>query len=118
MKGFRIVQESSGQEISTRAWLADKPWSRMKGLLGRKGLADGEAIILRPCSSIHTFFMRFPLDVVFLDREQRVVKVVRALKAHRLAAAKGARDAIEMEAGSMAGFDLKPGDRLRLEPLD
>ena len=56
--------------------VARTSFTRMRGLLGRRGLAEGEGLLLQPAGSIHTFFMRFPIDVVFLDREQRVVRVV------------------------------------------
>ena len=55
--------------------LAESLWLRMRGLLGRDQLADGEGLLLRPASSIHMFFMRFPIDAVFLDRELNVLRV-------------------------------------------
>jgi len=73
----------------------------MLGLLGRAGLAPGRAIILRPASSIHTMWMRFPLDVLFLDVEQRVMKVERSMKPFRFSSARAARDVIEMAGGSL-----------------
>ena len=55
--------------VCERCLVADSPWSRMRGLLGRRGLESGEGLLLRPTGSVHTFFMRFPIDAVFLSRE-------------------------------------------------
>lgn len=111
---FRIVNERTGEELAHSAWVADKPWNRMVGLLGRRGLADGRAIILRPADSIHTMFMRFSLDVLFLDRDRTVLRVMRDMRPGRLGRAKGAREVIEMASGRLP-HDLEPGDKLRLE---
>jgi len=53
--------------------MADKPWTRLRGLLGRKGLEPGEGLLLTPCNQVHGFFMKFPIDLVFLDRQGRVI---------------------------------------------
>ena len=117
MMQYRIINERTRQAVAESARLADSPWARMRGLLGRKGLAPGEAIILRPGSSIHTLFMRFSLDVIFADREGKVVKVSRDVKPFRLVMGLGARDVIEMEAGALNGVNLAVGDRLTFEAL-
>lgn len=93
--------------------MATRPFARMRGLLGRATLPAGEGILLRPAGSVHTFFMRFPIDVVFCDRDLRIVKVVRGLKPWRMAAALGAKVTIELAVGAATG--LEPGDRLQLE---
>ena len=89
-------------------------FTRMRGLLGRKGLDEGEGLLLRPAPSIHTFFMRFPIDVVFVARDGEVVKVVPALKPWRSAAARGARSALELAAGEAERRDIHAGIRLDL----
>ena len=92
-----------------RLMVADRMLSRMRGLLGRDGLPDGTGMLLSPCNSIHTVGMRFPLDVIFLDRERIVVKIIRGLPPHRFAmGGRGAHAAVELEAG---WFDL---DRLEV----
>ena len=78
----------------------------------KKGLPPGEALIIRPCWSIHTILMRFRLDVLFLDSAQRVKKVVRNMPTYRFAAARGAHETIEMAGGSLDGLDLQAGDQL------
>jgi uncharacterized membrane protein (UPF0127 family) len=92
--------------------VADTPLSRLKGLLGRKELASGEGLLLRPASSVHTFFMRFPIDVVFLDRELRVLALATNLKPWRAAARRRSRAVLELPAGESERRDIRPGDRL------
>jgi uncharacterized membrane protein (UPF0127 family) len=87
--------------------------ARLRGLLGRRGLADGEGLLIKPTSSIHTFFMRFALDVAFLDRDGRVVKLVPGLRPWRMTFARGARSALELATGEIARSGLRIGDRLR-----
>jgi uncharacterized membrane protein (UPF0127 family) len=84
----------------------------MKGLLGRSSLDPGEGMLFRPAGSIHMFFMRFPIDAVFCDRELRVLDVRRGLQPWQTAARKGAKVVIELAAGAAAG--IEPGDRLVL----
>jgi uncharacterized protein len=91
--------------VCERCLVADRPLARMRGLLGRTELPRGEGILLRPCGSIHTFFMRFPIDVVFVDREGKVVGVERDLKPWRTARRRGAKAVLELTAGAAAGID-------------
>ncbi|MBD0328511.1 MAG: DUF192 domain-containing protein [Thermoleophilia bacterium] len=86
----------------------------MKGLLGRAALPRGEGLLLRPASSIHMWFMRFPIDAVFLDEELRVVRVVRDLLPWRIAAKRGARAVLELPAGEIERRGVREGDQLRL----
>jgi len=74
-----------GGDIAERVEVASNPWSRFWGLMGRRGLDPGHGLLIKPCSSIHMFFMRFPIDVVFLDRDNVVVKVVHGIKPWRMA---------------------------------
>jgi len=94
--------------------MADRPWSRMRGLLGRGGLEEGEGLFLKPCGSVHTLFMRFPIDVVFLDRELSVLAVRPAVPPWRTARARGAKVTLELAAGEAARLGIQPGMRLRL----
>ena len=84
----------------------------MKGLLGRRSLPPGEGILLRPASSIHTAFMRFPIDAVFLDREGTVLKVERELPAWRASACRGSKAVLELSAGEAERRGVEVGDRL------
>ncbi len=86
--------------------------SRMKGLLGRSELLPDEGLLLRPASSIHTFFMRFPIDAVFLDRDLVVRKVTPFVKPWRLAFARRAHGVLELAAGEADRRAVGPGQRL------
>ncbi len=102
-----------GAVIVSRVWLAAGPLGRALGLLGRPTLPPGEGLLLRPCGAIHTFGMRFPIDVVFLDANDRVVRIVRRLPPWRVAS--GGRDAeaaLELSAGWLAPDALARGDQL------
>ena len=111
-----ISNLTRGTVVCERAWEADAPLSRMRGLLDRRRLAPGDGLLLRPGPSIHTAAMRSPIDVVFLDREFRVVKVVDRLRPWRMAGASQARSALELAAGEAGHRGVSVGDRL--EALD
>jgi len=64
--------------------IADKPWTRIKGLLGRKSLGSSEALLIKPCNSIHTFFMQFNIDCLFLDKKNSVTGILSDIKPFRL----------------------------------
>jgi len=88
---------------------------RLKGLLGRGGMERGKAIYLSPCGSIHTFFMKFPIDVVFLDGSMVVLRIFRGVKPFRLVwGGLSAAAALEMETGWLPAEALRVGDRLNL----
>lgn len=111
----RIVNETKGTVVAEDVRVADGVWSRFWGLMGRRSLPEGGGLLLRPSSSIHTAFMRFPIDVVFLDRELRVVKVAPEMKPFRAAAAfRGAHSALELNAGTAAKAQVEAGDQLAL----
>ena len=100
--------------ICERCTLADHAPSRLEGLLGRGSLPSGEGILLRPAGSVHTWLMRFPIDVVFLDRELTVLHVVPELVPWRTAGKRGAKAVLELPAGEAARRGLAAGDRLEL----
>ena len=97
-----------------RCIVADRPLTRLRGLLGRKALPPGDGLLLRPAAAIHTCFMRFPIDAVFLDSDLRVVGVAAHLKPWRGAARRGARAVLELSAGESGRRRVEVGDRLLL----
>jgi uncharacterized membrane protein (UPF0127 family) len=103
-----------GGVVCERCAVAATPLARMRGLLGRSGLPPGEGILLRPAGSVHTAFMRFPIDVVFLDRELRVVAVEAGVPPWRTRARRGAKAVLELAAGEAKRVRLAVGDRLEL----
>lgn len=106
------LKRENGDVVCDRCVVADSPVSRMRGLLGRSELRPGEGLLLRPASAIHTFFMRFPIDAVFLDRDWRVVGIADDVAPWRTAARKGAKAVLELPAGESARRGLRPGDLL------
>jgi uncharacterized membrane protein (UPF0127 family) len=99
-----------------RARVADTFFSRLRGLLGRAGLPQGEGLFFPRTRSVHTHFMRFPIDVVFLDDERRVVAVSRALRPWRFAREAGADAVLELAAGECERLGVAEGDRLVERP--
>ena len=81
---MKIINETKEIVLAESAILADTPFKRIKGLLGRKFLEDKEALIIKPCNSIHTFFMNFPIDVLFVDKKNKIIKIITGLKPFRL----------------------------------
>jgi len=88
---------------------------RAKGLLGSSCLDVGEGLLIVPCNSVHTFFMKYPIDVVFLDHRSRILKIVENLKPYRYAGALRAKGALELQAGAAIRLGLQPGDSLLWE---
>jgi uncharacterized protein len=107
-----VVRRRDGTVVCERCGDARSALTRMKGLLGRRELPSGEGILLRPAGSVHTAFMRFPIDVVFLDADGTVLKVEPELPAWRTAASRGAKAVLELPAGESARRGLEVGDRL------
>jgi uncharacterized membrane protein (UPF0127 family)/CheY-like chemotaxis protein len=92
--------------------VADRWTRRLRGLLGRRRLDPGEGLLLRPSFSIHTAFMRFPIDAVFLDHDLVALKIVEGLRPFRTASCRGAREVVELSAGECARRGHKVGDRV------
>jgi uncharacterized protein len=108
----RLVNERTNGTVASIVEFALTQAERRRGLLGRDGLHPSAALILAPCVAVHTAFMRFTIDVVFVDREGRVRRLVRGLAPWRMSASVGAYAAIELTGGGER--DLVRGDRLYL----
>ena len=111
------LRTTEGRVVCERCLVADSPWTRMRGLLGRGGLESGEGLLLRPAGSVHMFFMRFPIDVVFLARDRTVVGVKHRLAPWRVAGARHAVASLELPAGRAAEVGLEKGDILVFEEV-
>ena len=116
--GLVSVHAAGPRIVCERCVVADTARTRMRGLLGRDALEPGEGLLLQPGGSIHTFFMRFPIDVVFLDRSLRVVGIAEELAPWRLAARRHAHSVLELAAGEVGERALEVGERLDLLELD
>jgi hypothetical protein len=104
--------DEQGRVVCEHCEDAARTVDRMRGLMGRRSLESGHGMLIRRSGSIHTFFMRFPIDVVFLDKELQVRKIVRELPPNRAAAGRGARSVLELPAGEAARVGLEVGSRL------
>ncbi len=111
-----LFNERTNKAVATTVEIAATRRSRRRGLLGRDHLDDASAMLLAPCAAVHTAGMRFPIDVVFVDRQGYAVKVVRNLQPWRIAIATSGRAVIEMAAGSLRWGQVLLGDRLYLAP--
>jgi hypothetical protein len=94
--------------------IADTAATRNRGLLKHTRLADGEGLWIVPCEAIHTFWMKFAIDAVFLDKNKKVTKIVANLKPSRLAMSWRARSVVELPAGRAAATRTEPGDQIEV----
>ncbi len=101
--------------LGTKIEIAGSGQARRKGLLGRAGLEPGGGLWIVPCESVHTFFMRFPIDLVYLDRKNRVRKVRHAVGPWRLSACLRAHSVLELPAGTAQRSGTAPGDLIEMQ---
>jgi len=115
---LRLENKTKTIEVANNVRVARTFWQRAKGLLGEKSLPEGHALWIQGsdlvgCNSIHTFFMRFPIDVIFVDRNLKVTKVYRNLGPWRVTwPAPGAHSVFELPAGSLSLHTVEVGDQL------
>ncbi len=110
-----LVNLTRGTVVAHEVRLARSPWARGLGLMGHPGLAPGQALILQPESSIHMFFMRFPLDVLFLDAHDGVLFLYEALRPWRVSRiVRGSQRVVELPPGTIAAAGTCVGDQLAL----
>lgn len=114
---LRVLNQTRDSLIGDRIELAGTAARRSKGLLGRSGLASGEGLWIVPCEAVHTFAMKFAIDLVYLDKSHRVVKVRHAVRPGRISAALRAHSIIELPAGAAARTQTQRGDQFVLERL-
>jgi uncharacterized protein len=114
---LRVLNASRGGVLGTRVALADGWWSRTRGLLGQRSLAEGAGLLLTPCRSVHMYGMRFSIDVAFVSRDGTVVETYPGLApGRRTRWHRDARYALELPAGTIAATGTCPGDRLTWAP--
>jgi uncharacterized protein len=113
---LRISNLTRQTELASSAELADHGAARNKGLLGRTRLAPGEGLWIVPCESVHTFFMKFAIDLVYIDRNKKVKKVRNSVGPWRLSACLSAHSIIELPAGVVQSTQTQPGDQLQMIP--
>ena len=113
---MRLINDRTRVVVASRVELVTTRQARRRGLLGRETLDIEEGMFLTPCVAVHTAFMRFPIDVAFVDADGRAVQLVHALQPWRLAATLRGRAVIELAAGRLAACRVAVGDRLYLAP--
>lgn len=104
----------SGQIVANQLETAFASSDRRKGLLGRDGLAPGQALIIAPTNLVHTFTMRFPIDILFVARDGRVIKVRHAVPPRRISGAFGGFAVVECAAGQLERSDTRSGDSIEV----
>jgi uncharacterized membrane protein (UPF0127 family) len=103
----------TGAVLAHRIERAATAMARLRGLLGRQGLEDGQALLIEPCAAIHTFFMRFAIDAAFLSRDLRVVRAISTLKPWRATRLHSrAAMVVELPAGTLQRTGTREGDVL------
>ena len=111
----RIANLTRNTELGDRIEVAETSAKRRKGLLKRSALAPGEGLWIMPCEAVHTFFMKFAIDLVYLDRDYVVRKVRHAVKPWRLSACLSAHSILELPEGVARASGTQLGDRLKVE---
>jgi uncharacterized membrane protein (UPF0127 family) len=110
-----VFNQTRGAALAARLERATTWWGRARGLLGRRELPAGEALLIDPCNSVHCFLMAFPIDVIYIDRDQRVVALARNLKPNRIGPiVPRARAVLELPAGVIEQTGTQIGDQLAL----
>ena len=111
----QVVDERTGRVVATAVRTADGAWGSFKGLMLQEALPAGHGLLFRPARGVHTHFMRFPIDLVFLDESNRVVKIREAMRPWRFDTTNAA-GVIELNAGAVRAADVRVGDVLRFAP--
>ena len=111
-----LMNDRTHRVVALEMEVATTRADRRKGLLGRNSLGVSEGLMLSPCAAVHTAFMRFAIDLVFVDSDGRAVCVVSQVRPWRMAVSLRARSVIELPAGTAAAADIRVGDMLYLAP--
>jgi uncharacterized membrane protein (UPF0127 family) len=111
-----LMNDRTRSAVALEVEVAATRATRRRGLLGRETLGATEGLLLSPCKAVHTVGMRFPIDVIFIDRDGRAVRIVPALAPWRIAMSARAKAVIELAAGQAAASDIRVGDMLYLAP--
>lgn len=118
MPKLRVSNKASGAVLADRADIADTSSKRRTGLLKHSNLGPGEGLWIAPCEGVHTFGMKFPIDVIFLSRKKKVLKVRPAMVRRRVAFSLRAHSVLELPAGTLASTGTAAGDELEFEKYD
>lgn len=113
---MKIINKQKNTVLAENVIMADTILKRMKGLLGSREIKKGYALILNPCNSIHTFFMRFSIDVIFLNKNHQAIKIIHSIKPFRLSNIYlSSKLAIELPSGTIEAAQTQKGDIICFE---
>jgi uncharacterized membrane protein (UPF0127 family) len=115
--GVRVLNATKGVLLGEAIFVADSSRDRRTGLLKHTGLKMGEGLWIVPCEAVHTFGMKFAIDVVFLSRKRKVLKIRKDMKQRRIAICLRAHSVLELPAGLLQQTGTVPGDQLELTDL-
>jgi hypothetical protein len=118
MRRLRVHNPSRATTLADRAQIADTSRTRKTGLLKHDRLESGEGLWIKPCEGVHTVGMKFPIDVLFLDKRQRVVKIRAAMPRWRMTVCLWAHSVLELPSGTAAATKTAAGDQLQLETYE
>ncbi len=111
-RSMLVRNETRNSVLAEFAEIADRSAARRKGLLGRASLPAGHALYIVPCAGVHSWGMKFPIDVLYLDRKRKVRKLHSAMTPWRLSICLFAHAVLELPAGTIAGTRTQAGDQL------
>lgn len=117
MKSIRVLNVTKGVTLAEQAGVAETSAARRTGLLKHTGLDHGEGLLIVPCEAVHTFGMKFPIDVLFLSKKKQVLKVRKDMGPRKIAFSLLARYALELPAGTAAASRTEAGDQLEFEKV-
>jgi len=113
MNAYNVTRN---QTLIEQGAIADSVWSRLRGLIGHRPLEAGQGLMIRPCNSVHTFFMGFPIDVLFVSEEGAVVGLAKKVAPYRIGpVVRQAKFVLELPAGMIEKTATQPGDRVVVE---
>ncbi len=118
MAKLRVANQTKGRVLADRADIAGTSALRRTGLLKHTSLEPGEGLWIAPCESVHTFGMKFPIDVVFLNKKKKVLKIRHTMVKSRIAFSLRAYSVLELPAGTLAETGTTAGDQLEFEKYD
>ena len=112
---LQVTNLTSKTLLASYVLLADQGAARRKGLLGRKQLSNGEGLWILPCEAVHTFGMQFPIDLLYLDRNHRIIKISSDVPPWRLSLCLSGHSVLELASGVIRDSQTKTGDKLLLQ---
>jgi len=115
---LRVANQTKGRVLADRADIADTSAKRRTGLLKHQGLEPGEGLWIAPCEGVHTFGMKFPIDVLFLSRKKKILKARPDMVRGRISFSLLAHSVLELPAGTLAQTGTVAGDQLEFEKYD